>query len=202
MFYWEKLKNLSKNKNLKDCIKEWIYTWNIADAWKNSYSNCEVCWTQIRYMFEIENILNKNKLFTWCECIKNFDISVLDSLWNRLNKDETKVKLNSDKNNYIKEANKLDVINTLTKLSNISEDEMFDFKKFIWYYSEHDYFSPRQILCIELNLNKYKLCYNPQSFKIWLKKKKDIDNFKSLPWWQKQKIKPFLTKKQISRYWI
>lgn len=202
MDYWEKLKELSYGDYLKDCIKEWIYTWNLKDAWIDSYSSCDMCGTSIRYMFEIENTVNKNILFTWCECIKKFDISVLDSSWNKMNKEETKNKLNSDKNNYIKEANKLHVINTLTQLSSVSEDDKFDFNNFIDYYSKHDSFTPKQILCIEINLNKYKLSYNPNSFKVCLKKARDIDNFKAFPDWQKQKIKPFLSKEQIARYWL
>ncbi|PAD74814.1 hypothetical protein, partial [Paenibacillus campinasensis] len=150
--------------DIRKALNEWVYQGDMYDV-EIAEETCELCdQPHIRYQFEIVNLLNKNTLQIGSECIKRFDIGVVDSKGTLLTSEEAKKKVNKDKNKLITDGKVKSVMNSLINLARL--DEEFEIESFIKYFKENNAFTPKQLSTLIWRLEKYKVEHNKSHFKL------------------------------------
>jgi len=202
--WFERVKNnilpLSLEKSdVKKALKEWLYQGNMYDV-EIAEEICELCdHPNIRYQFEIINILNGNTLLIGSECINRFSIGVQDSNGNLLSADAAKRKVSKDRFKLITDAKVRSVINSLVSLSMI--DTEFKIDSFIKYFKENGAFSPNQLFTLIWRLEKFNIQHNKTHFKLSIKKKTNQDQLLKMQNSRLNKIWICLTEAQKDFYY-
>lgn len=165
----------------------YIYHWNISDNWWwNNLINCQLCWTEIRYEFEIVNNNNEEDiLLIWCECIKKFDIDLYKELqhWKR---------------KFLKNRSTQNVLQALYEFSVI--DCKFDYQIMIRFFERHWWFSPHQILVLIEKSKDLDIKISPKDFRVSLKRNKEKTQLHNMNLLNKEKIRTFLSKVQLATF--
>lgn len=187
-----------EKKNVRKALNEWVYQGNVYDV-EVAEEMCELCdQPHIRFQFEILNIINGNTLQIGSECIKRFNIGVVDRRGNVLSPDAAKRKVNKDRNKLITDAKVKSVIASLVDLAR--DDDDFDIHNFIRYFKDNGAFTPKQLVTLIWRMEKYKIEHNKSHFKITIKKNKDKEQLLGLEEWKVQKIWPCLSNSQKKYY--
>lgn len=102
-----------ERKDIRKALKEWEYYGEMYDT-EDTSEDCQLCdHPNIRYQFEITNIINGNILLIGSECILRFGIGVVDDEGKILNSEDAKRKVRSDRKRLVEEAKAKSVINSL-----------------------------------------------------------------------------------------
>jgi len=171
----ENLLPLSKEKqDFQKALKEWVYTGDMYDLGSPT-EDCELCeHPDIRYQFKIINQLTANELLVGSECINKFEISAIDERGRTLNTEESKRKVQRDRQYLITGAKKKKVINVLVALSTKEQD--FDINSFISYVQDRGSFTPDQLSLLFWRLDAQAIEYLPSNFKLTIRKNREKDS--------------------------
>ena len=157
--------------DIKKALSEWKYSGDMYDL-EYAEEDCELCdHPGIRYQFEIVNTLNGNSLLIGSECINRFNIGVIDEHGNILMGEAAKKKVSRDRSRLINDAKFKSVINTLVTLK--LKEQNFDIDSFIDYYKDRKAFTPKQLFLIIWRLDKYKIPYNKNYFKLTIRRNRE-----------------------------
>ena len=178
---------LSQEKqDLKKALKEWVYTGDCYDLGV-SVSSCELCeHSGIRYQFEIINRWTSNQLLVGSECINKFEIAGLDESGQLLSTEESKRKVQRDRQALIKEAKKKKVINVLVALS--KQEQKFDINSFISYVQDRGAFTPNQLDVLFWRLAEQKIEYYPPDFKLSIRRNKEKEQLLEMEDWKVKRL--------------
>jgi len=182
-----------KNKILL-ALQEWEYRGGVFDP-EYPQEQCQLCGQQdIRYQFEIVNKINTNSLLIGSECIKRFDIKVIDQGGAVLTGKSAYQKIDKDKRKLITDAKIRSVLNSLVNLS--KKDYKFEIENFVKYYQKRGAFTPAQLFTIIWRFEENKVNYNKSHFKVVMRREREKDQLRYMEDWKLSKIMPCLTKKQ------
>ncbi|HDR6635703.1 TPA: hypothetical protein QCV53_003996 [Bacillus cereus] len=186
---------LSNEKyNLKKALGEWVYEGNMFDV-EIADEICHLCdHSNIRYQFEIVNKQNGNLLLIGSECIKKFNIVVVNDEGTKLSSEDAEKKVNKDRNKLVTEAKEKSVLNTLVKLASV--DNEFIIENFIEYFKERKAFTPKQLSLLIWRLKKADIDFNKSHFKLTIKKKREQENLLQLEDWKLKSIWECLSSSQ------
>lgn len=167
--------------------KKYKYNWNVEDNWwKSNKIQCSLCWTLIKYEYELQNIDDENDVIkVWCECVKNFDSEFFKTL-------------TSSKRKFLNDKKVENVLNILAQL--VILNDRFDYNKIIENFEDNSWFTPKQILVIYKDMIKYKIEFNFSDFKLDIRKKRKKEQILKLNNDEKIIISNFLTKQQRKRF--
>lgn len=199
MNWLETVKNnifpLSNEKNIiNTALSEWEYRGVVYDP-MYADEQCQICGHQdIRYQFEIINIFNSHTLLIGSECIKKFNIPVVNDSGNILSDKQAIKKVDKDRRNVILNAKTKSVLNSLIDLSRI--EQKFDIENFIKYYKERGAFTPLQLVLVIQLMDKNKILYNKSYFKTIITRNREKEQLINLGEWKLKIILPCLTKAQ------
>jgi len=179
---------LSKEQNILEiAIKEWIWIYEVIDLYPDrkfennddpefidgveyneEYAYCGLCGKErLRYVYLINNVFTNNFLYVGSKCIEKFDIvSQSGNIGEERNK-ELKKRLSETK----KTTQQNHVIDCLEEcIDSLNEEKYLSFIK---YYKENGAFTPLQMLVIARRLEKQNIKYNPQFFKIKMRRDRE-----------------------------
>lgn len=175
-----------EQNDVRKALNEWVYHGNMYDV-EVAEETCELCdQPHIRYQFEIINIITGNVLQIGSECIKRFNIGVVDQKGNILSTDAARKKVNKDRNKLITDAKVKSVLNSLIDLARIDDD--FEIESFIKYFKENGAFTPKQLTTLNWRLEKHKIVHTKSHIKMTIKKNKDKDQLLRMDEWKVRKI--------------
>lgn len=186
---------LGKEKsNLAVALREWRYTGNFNDL-EAPVEICELCnHPDIRYQFEIRNLVTGKSLLVGSECINRFGIAATNEEGRTLSGEESRKKVSRDRRSLIDEARKRRVISALVALAHL--DSGFNILSFIDYLQSRGAFTPKQLLAILWRLSKFGIANNPKDFKLTIKRSREKDQLRDMKDWERQRIEPCLTTAQ------
>ncbi|MGG4107984.1 hypothetical protein AAXB25_29255 [Paenibacillus lautus] len=175
-----------EQSDVRKALNEWVYQGNMYDV-EIAEETCELCdQPHIRYQFEIFNIMTGNILQIGSECIKRFNIGVVDQKGHILSTDAARKKVNKDRNKLITDAKVKSVINSLVDLARV--DNQFDIESFIKYFKENGSFTPKQLTTLIWRFETHKIEHIKPHLKMTIKKNKDKEQLLGMVEWKVQKI--------------
>lgn len=188
----------SKSTDFENAIKEWFFNGKIYDRKKPSFS-CELCGhSHVRYHYIIENKATKKQLMAGSSCILKYNtITILDSNNNpitsaRLRKNALEDALDKTKLEQVRQS--------LRELWRLSSDTL---KPTIagtaQQYIEDGYTTPKVCLMWFTFMTRLKISYEPQLFKINLRKSKYLDQAVDFKKFQLDLITPALSTQQLKK---
>jgi hypothetical protein len=190
---------LSKEKqDFQKALKEWVYTGDMYDL-EAPIEDCELCeHPAIRYQFKIINQLTANELLVGSECINKFEIAAIDERGRVLSTEESKRKVQRDRQYLITEAKKKKVINVLVALSTKEQD--FDIDSFISYVQDRGSFTPNQLSFLFWQLDAQAIEYSPSDFKLTIRKNREKDQLLEMADWKVKKLLKAMSTSQRQWY--
>ena len=175
---------LSMAGDLPAAFKEWHFTDKVKDHLKPN-EDCELCDNEkLRYHFEIENEITRNRLWIGSSCILKFQVQVFDNKGNVLNAKDTEKKLNKLKDKMCYDA----CINALKNLAIAEPNEILS--NALNYYLKNKYLTPKYAFVVFWRLIKNDIDHSPSFFKVALNKNKykehleEMDTFKVHTFWK------------------
>ena len=167
--------------------KKYKYNWNVEDNWwKSNKISCSLCWTLIKYEFELQNIDDENDIIkVWCECVKKFDSDLFKTL-------------TKSKRKFLKDKRIENVLNILAQLAPLNN--WFNYNEAIKNFEDNSWFTPKQILVIYKDMIKHKIEFNFSDFKLDIRKKRKKEQIFKLNSDDKKKLSNFFTNKQKERF--
>lgn len=164
--------------NIRKALDEWVYEGSMYDV-EVADEICELCdQPNIRYQFEIVNVLNNNSLLIGSECITRFNISVIDQSGKKLSFEEAKKKVTKDRSRLVTEAKEKSVLNTLVALA--AKDHKFNIENFIEYFKERKAFTPNQLALLIWRLERANIDFKKSHFKLTIKRNREKDQLLKL----------------------
>lgn len=186
----------NEKRNISVALQEWEYLGDMYDPGFDG-EQCQICGhPDIRYQFEIVNKSNGNILLIGSECVKKFNIRVIDLSGKVLDKKSADKKVDQDRRKLISNAEIRSVLNSLLQLSKV--DDTFDILNFVKYYKDRGAFTPHQLFTIIWRLDKYKVLYKKSCFKTVIKKDVEKNQLTSMEDWKIGKIFSCLSVSQKS----
>lgn len=180
--------------NIRKALDEWVYEGSMYDV-EIADEICELCdQPNIRYQFEIVNVLNNNSLLIGSECITRFKISVIDQSGKKLSFEEAKKKVTKDRNRLVTEAKEKSVLNTLVALA--AKDHEFNIETFIEYFKERNAFTPNQLALLIWRLERANIDFKKSHFKLTIKRNREKDQLLKLEDWKLSRIWDCLSNSQ------
>ena len=177
--------------------KAWRYHGNVIDLGKPS-ETCQLCGQQdLRYHFEIVHRTNGNELWVGSECIKRFEIDVVQN-GSVLSQKAAHRKVDRDRRAIEKQARTRSVINSLLQLAAVDPD--FKIDDFIRYYSDRGAFTPKQMSFLQWRFSEKGINHNQSHFKVSLRRDREQDQIKRMEDWKRQKLAPYLSASQRRRW--
>jgi len=169
---------LSISDNISEAFSEWYFTGDTEDH-EDISENCQLCnQEQLRYHFEIENKYTTHKLYVGSSCILKFDVAVYDDNKVRLNKKDSKKKLDS----LLVKMRLESCIKSLTSLANREHNDIL--KNALKYYSKNKYLTPKFASVVFWKLKENNIDYTPSFFKIRLQRKQHKEDLENLQTFQ------------------
>lgn len=189
---------LSKERqNLAVALQEWLYTGEMYDL-ELPEENCQLCGhPNIRYQFNIRNVLNDNELLVGSECINKFEINAVEN-GIILDTVESRRKVNRDKRHLVNEASKKCLINSLVAL--LKKDDDFEIETFIDYVQERGAFTPLQLSTLAWRLKQHGIPHNHIDFKLIMTRNREKGQLREMPDWKLKKIWIYLSSSQ--KQWV
>ncbi|MED4353954.1 hypothetical protein P9265_16695 [Schinkia azotoformans] len=180
--------------NIRKALDEWVYEGSMYDV-EVADEICELCdQPNIRYQFEIVNVLNNNSLLIGSECITRFRISVIDKSGNKLSFEEAKKKVTKDRSRLVTEAKEKSVLNTLVALA--AKDHEFNIENFIVYFKERKAFTPNQLALLIWRLERARIDFKKSHFKLTIKRNREKEQLLKLEDWKLKQIWDCLSNSQ------
>ncbi len=186
-----------ERRDLKRALAEWEYHGNTYDL-EAPDETCQLCdHPDIRFQFEIVNRHNSNPLLIGSECIKRFEIGVIEE-GQRLGKEAAARRVDADRSRLITEAKTRRVITALVALS--SKDEDFEIVSFIEYYRAHGAFTPNQLSTLLWRLGRHQVAYRRTDFKMKIRRGREQSQLLEMPEWKVRQIWPCMCASQKKWY--
>jgi hypothetical protein len=180
--------------NTRKALDEWEYEGSMYDV-EVADEICELCdQPNIRYQFEIVNVLNNNSLLIGSECIMRFKISVIDQSGKKLSFEEAKKKVTKDRSRLVTEAKEKSVLNTLVALA--AKDHEFNIENFIEYFKERKAFTPNQLALLIWRLERANIDFKKSHFKLTIKRIREKEQLLELEDWKLKRIWDCLSNSQ------
>ena len=180
--------------NIRKALDEWEYEGSMYDV-EIADEICELCGQpNIRYQFEIINVLNNNSLLIGSECITRFKISVIDQSGKKMSFEEAKKKVMKDKSRLVTEAKEKRVLNTLVALA--AKDNEFNIENFIQYYKERKAFTPNQLALLISRLERQRIDFKKSHFKLTIKRNREKEQLLIIEDWKLRRIWDCLSNSQ------
>lgn len=180
--------------NIRKALDEWEYEGSMYDV-EIADEICELCGQpNIRYQFEIVNVLNNNTLLIGSECITRFKIPVIDQSGKKMSFEEAKKKVMNDRNRLVTEAKEKSVLNTLVALA--AKDHEFDIENFIDYFKERKAFTPNQLNVLIWRLERARIDFKKSHFKLTIKRNREKEQLLKLEDWKLKRIWDCLSSNQ------
>lgn len=175
-----------EKEDFQKALKEWVYTGDMYDLGTPT-EDCELCeHPNIRYQFKIINQLTTNELLVGSECINKFEIAAIDQRGRILSTEESKKKVERDRQYLVTEAKKKKVINVLVSLS--AKEQGFDINSFISYVQDRGSFTPNQLSFLLWRLEAQAIEYSPSDFKLTIRRNREKDQLLEMEDWKVQKL--------------
>ena len=186
---------LSKVKSdLARALHEWRYTGSFNDL-EAPVETCQLCdHPDIRYQFEIRNLITGASLLIGSECINRFGISATDDEGNTLDREDSRKKVSHDRRHLVEEGRKRRVISALVALAHV--DKEFNILSFIEYLQDRGAFTPKQLSTILWRLSKHGIGYNPRDFKITIKRNREKAQLEDMENWERRRLEACLSDSQ------
>lgn len=186
---------LSKERaDLALALREWRYTGDFNDL-EAPIETCQLCdHPDIRYQFEIRNLLTGDTLLIGSECINRFGIAATDEEGRTLSREESRKKVSHDRRSLIEEARRKRVITALVVLANADSD--FNILSFIDYFQTRGAFTPKQLSTLMWRLDKHGVAHQPRDFKLTIKRNREKDQLTNMPDWELRRIERSLSPAQ------
>ena len=194
--------------NYITALKEWYFNYEVID--NNEYfdvnvskKSCELCEREdIRWQFTIINIYNNNQLKVGSSCIKQFDVVLVDKNGNKIYGKERNKMINKLIDLHrISSSNKLTFL-TLNELCKANKSLEFN-NYFIDCWTElkvNGTIEPKKVLFLINNFIDYGIGYKDLDLRIDLKKRKYVEQIKSMSKITYTKIRPFINDRKWEYY--
>ena len=183
-----------ERRDLAQALKEWRYAGNYHDL-ETPSADCELCdHPDIRYQFEIQNLLNDEALLIGSECINRFGIAATDEEGRTLDAVGTRRKVGQDRRKLVEDARHRRVVSALVALTHRDQD--FDIRSFVDYLQTRGAFTPKQLSIVLWRLSKFRIAYNPKDFKLTIKRNREKTQLRNLKDWELERIRPCLSESQ------
>lgn len=175
-------------------LREWRYTGDYHDL-ETPSADCELCdHPDIRYQFEIRNLLTAEALLIGSECINRFGIAATDEEGQALDAAGTRQKVAKDRRKLVEDARNRRVVSALVALAHIDTD--FQIQSFVDYLQTRGAFTPKQLSIVLWRLSKFHIGHNPKDFKLTIKRKREKMQLRTLKDWELQRVMPCLSDSQ------
>jgi hypothetical protein len=186
---------ISREKSdLAKALHEWRYTGDFNDL-EAPIEICQLCdHPDIRYQFEIRNLLTCGTLLIGSECINRFGIAATDEKGRTLDREESRKKVSRDRRSLIEEARRKRVVTALVALANA--DKEFNILSFVDYLQDRGAFTPKQLSTLMWRLDKFRVAHNPKDFKLTIKRNREKDQLRRMKDWELRRIEPCLSDSQ------
>ncbi|MDE2111111.1 MAG: hypothetical protein KGJ79_08205 [Alphaproteobacteria bacterium] len=183
-----------EKSNLSTALREWRYTGDFHDL-ETPVETCQLCdHPEIRYQFEIRNLLTDETLLIGSECINRFGIAATDAEGRTLSGKDSRKKVNRDRRSLIEEARKRRVISALVALAHVDGD--FNILSFIDYLQNRGAFTPNQLATVLWRLSKFRIAHNPRDFRLTIRRNREKAQLEEMRDWQRKLIEPCLSDSQ------
>lgn len=188
---------LSREKSdLARALREWRYTGDFHDL-EAPIEICQLCdHPDIRYQFEIKNLVTGRSLLIGSECINRFGIAATDAEGRTLSADDSRKKVSHDRRSLIEQARARRVITALVALAHA--DNAFNISSFIDYLQDRGAFTPKQLSTLLWRLSKFAIPYNPKDFRLTIRRNREKAQLRELKDWERRRIEPCLSDAQRS----
>ncbi len=164
---------LSVASSLPQAFKEWRFTDHTVDHEEPS-EVCGLCdKRELRYHFEIENELTKERLMVGSHCILKFDVPVYEK-GELLGRSEARQKLNKLKEEMHREA----CIRALEKMLEREDNQIL--RGALGYYKEHGYLTPKYAFVVLWRLGANNVNHTPSFFTVRLNRESLKDDLKKM----------------------
>jgi hypothetical protein len=165
---------LSLADTLPKAFEEWRFTRNAVDH-EEPCKTCELCGQEgLRYHFEIGNAYTDHTLQVGSHCILQFNLAVYDEDGWRLSPKDAKKKLDR-----LTEQLRLEsCIRALEKLARVEDSDIL--QNALAYYRKNKKLTPKQAFVVFWRLRHHRIDHAPSFFKIALKKKRYMKDFKNM----------------------
>ena len=169
-------------------FKDWFFTWSVEKIeWDWDLSNCDLCSTRIRFLFQIENKATQECIDNiWSECIKKFWIEWSEHTWKA-------------KREYLEKQRQWRIWLNLCDLDN--EWASIDIENFFDFQIEKWAFTPKQLLFLFWQYEKNDVEFKKSDYKILFRRNKDKDQFYELEEWKRKKLKACLSPQQLKDFY-
>lgn len=183
-----------EQSDLKTALREWRYTGNMYDLGVAN-ETCGLCdHPDIRYQFEIGNLITGQTLLIGSECINRFGIAATDEEGRTLSAVETRKRVDRDRRRLVEDARQRRAINALVALAH--EDTEFDIESFITYLRDRGAFTPKQLCLLLWRFDKHRVQYKAHDFKVVIRRTREKQQLLELPDWQIERLWPCLSSSQ------
>lgn len=166
---------LSVGDTLPKAFEEWSFTHNTEDH-EQAIETCQLCGQEdLRYHFEIINVLTGNKLWVGSHCILRFGLSIFES-GRRLSPTEAKKKLNR----LTDQMRQQSCIKALRAAA--SQDRSpANLVRALDYYEENKFLTPKFAFIVLWRLKANRIDHSPSFFKIRLKRNQHKQDLREMP---------------------
>ncbi|WP_380871572.1 hypothetical protein [Sphingomonas sp. DBB INV C78] len=159
-------------------LREWSYTGRFFDL-EATDGTCELCGQQdLRYHFEIHNLLAQSSLLVGSECIKRFEIIGIDEHGCWIDADATGKLVDRHRRGLVEDARKQRVMTALLKLGRKVQD--FDARDFIDFVDDKGAFTPNQVAMIFWRLGSAGIDYRPTDWKVRMRRDSDLAQLRTM----------------------
>ena len=180
---------LSVGSTLPEAFEEWSFTERTIDH-EEPVESCQLCdHEELRYHFEIKNVLTKKTLWVGSQCILKFNLSVFEQ-GRRLSADDARKKLER----LMQQMRLESCIKALDTLATREESDILS--NALAFYKKNKYLSPKFAFVVLWRLQSNKIDHSPSFFKINLRKDKYQRDLKEMPLSRVHVIWPALSSTQ------
>lgn len=165
---------LSIGASLPEAFEEWSFTERTIDHGK-PIETCQLCeHEELRYHFEIKNVLTQNILWVGSQCILKFNLSVFE-YGRRLSSTDAKKKLDR----LMQQMRLESCINALEKLAAAENNGILSSS--LAFYKKNKYLTPKFAFVVLWRLQTNNIDHSPSFFKISLKKNRYQNDLRTMP---------------------
>lgn len=183
---------LSVGASLPEAFEEWSFTEHTVDH-EEPVETCQLCeHEELRYHFEIKNVLTHKVLWVGSQCILKFNLSVFED-GRRLSPTDAKKKLER----LMQQMRLQSCINALEKLAAKEATDILS--SALAFYKKNKYLTPKFAFVVLWRLQSNKIDHSPSFFKVNLQKTKYQQDLRAMPLGRVHTIWPALSSAQRSK---
>ena len=188
----------SDSGNLKDALSEWFFTGKVFDR-ETPVHSCELCGhNHVRYQYIIANSRNRNKLNVGSSCILRYkEIVVYNSRKELVKGDSERKSILMGALDGIRKEAALSSLRAIWKAESPSCRSIIESQ--VKKYKENGSASPKVCLMWFVIMNKHKVEYAGEDFRVNLRKKRFMDQILDFNRNEFDLISPALSSAQLKK---